>query len=244
MLAKCILLLLFGVLAGFINVMAGGGSTLTMPLLIFLSLNGAEANGTNRVAVLFQNIAAVTKYHRDDLYDLRQALLFSAWALPGAVIGAFVAITIQDAIFRRILAFIIIGVMVVSSLPPKKAIADDSRKTIWIYPALLLIGFYAGFIQAGVGFLLLAAFVHLAGMNLVQANKYKVFIILFTSLPALLVFFGSDNIHLPFAAALSIGNSFGGWWAAHLSLRKGEKLIRRILIIASVLIALKLLGVF
>ncbi len=242
--SEFILLTFFGVFAGFINVMAGGGSTLTMPLLIFLGLDGATANGTNRVAVLFQNISAVRKFHREELYNLRTCLTFAAWALPGALLGAVTAVRIQDEWFQKILAAVILVVTLWSIRPPRITTHSEERRSKLIYPVLLLIGFYAGFIQAGVGFLLMAAFSGILHTGLIHANKQKVFIILATTLPSLLVFACTRRIHYGYAAALSIGNAFGGWWAVHLSLRKGEGIIRAVLPAAALLMSLKLFGLF
>jgi uncharacterized protein len=244
-LLKAIMLIGLGVVAGFINVMAGGGSTLTMPILIFMGLDSAAANGTNRVAVFFQNLTAVTTFHNDELYDFPTVVRYALWSLPGAILGAFVAVRITDALFQKLLGAVIIGVIITVLLPAKRVNAGDNpRKNRLIYPVLLLIGFYAGFIQAGVGFLLMSAMIHILKMNMVQVNKHKVFIILFTSVPALAVFALSANIHYAYAASLSVGNAFGGWWAAHVSIKKGEKLIRWVLLVVAAFMALKLFGLF
>ena len=105
--------LLFGVgiASGFLNVMAGGGSTLTLPVLIFMGLDGALANGTNRVAILIQNISSVSAFQRSEPYPLRTVLAYAAWTLPGAVAGAYYATKISDEFFQTILGLIILGVL-------------------------------------------------------------------------------------------------------------------------------------
>ncbi|RPI03503.1 MAG: sulfite exporter TauE/SafE family protein [Calditrichaeota bacterium] len=232
-----------GIVAGLINVMAGGGSTLTMPILIFMGLDAATANGTNRVAIFFQNLFAVFSFHREEFYHFSSVLHYAAWAIPGAIIGSLVAVRIDDQLFQKILAVVIIGVMISVMLPQRPAASRPLISHQWlIYPVLLFIGFYAGFIQAGVGFIFMAAFFHILKQNLVQVNKSKVFIIFFTSLPALIVFALSAKIHLTYALALSAGNAAGGWWAARLTIRKGEKLIRWVLFAAVLLMAIKLFG--
>jgi uncharacterized protein len=242
---KIVMLIVIGAVAGFVNVMAGGGSTLTMPILIFMGLDGATANGTNRVAVFFQNLTAVTTFHNEETYHLPSAFRYALWTLPGALLGALIAVRITDALFQKLLGAVIIGVMITVLLPAKRANGDDpARKTWLIYPSLLLIGFYAGFIQAGVGFLLMSAMIHILKMNIVQVNKHKVFIILITSIPALAVFALSANIQYAYAAALSVGNAFGGWGAVRLSIKKGEKVIRWVLLAVVILMSLKLFGLY
>ena len=150
-------LILFGVglLAGTINVMAGGGSALTLPTLIFLGLDAATANGTNRVSIVLQNIFATLSFRQEKVSRFRQSLTFALWAMPGAVAGALVAVQISDAWFQRILGIVMVGV-VLSMMIPRRGIVEATPEGIrswWIYPALFGIGFYGGFIQMGVGFL-------------------------------------------------------------------------------------------
>ncbi|MCB0295369.1 MAG: sulfite exporter TauE/SafE family protein, partial [Calditrichaeota bacterium] len=123
--------------------------------------------------------------------------------------------------------------------------AGDSQQRSWlIYPAMFGIGFYGGFIQVGVGFLLMAALFHLLRLNLVHVNMHKVFIVLIYTIPALGVFIWSGNVDWLLGISLAAGNSFGGWWAAKLSVRKGDKIIRYVLFVAIILMALKLLDIF
>lgn len=237
-------LILFGVgcVAGFMNVMAGGGSTLSLPALIFLGLDGAVANGTNRVAIFLQNIAAVSSFHQENSYDFGSILRMVVWTIPGAVIGALVAVRISNELFEIVLGVIIIGVILSLAVPRKDVNLNRPPKhPKLIYPALFLLGFYGGFIQVGVGFLFMAAFTHILRMNLVRVNMHKVFIIFFYTMPALAVFAWTDNIYLPFGLALAAGNATGGWWAAKLSIRRGEKVIRMVLYAAAMVMAFKLI---
>ncbi|MBN1560705.1 sulfite exporter TauE/SafE family protein [candidate division KSB1 bacterium] len=238
-------LLLFGVgvLTAFMNVLAGGGSVISMPILIFLGLDGAMANGTNRLAICSQNIFAIFSFHGEEKYDIRSALKYSAWTLPGAILGAFFAVNIGDQLFHKVLAVVMIGVMITVLLPPPKGrpSARLADKNWLIYPALLAIGFYGGFIQAGVGFFLMAAFTHILHYNLVKVNMVKVFIVFIYTIPALLIFMLSGNIQYTYAIALAAGNAAGGWWSAKLAIAKGEKIIRLVLVLAVIVMSIKLL---
>lgn len=243
-------LILFGVgtIAGIINVMAGGGSALTLPTLIFLGLDSATANGTNRVAILFNGLFAALAFKKEKVSRLRQSITLAAFTLPGAIIGAIVAVRISDVWFQRILGIIMIGVVL--SMLFSRYDSDEATTTLegtrsWlVYPALLGIGFYGGFIQVGVGFLIMAALHHLLKMNLVYVNMHKAVIVLLYTVPALLIFAWLGYIDWWLGLSLAAGNAFGGWWAAIWAVRKGEKVIRYVLIVAILIMAAKLLGLF
>jgi len=244
------LLLLFGVgsLAGFINVMAGGGSAITLPVLIFLGLEGPLANGTNRVAIVIQSISAILSFRQEKYQKFKLSLKLAAFTLPGAIAGAFIATTISNELFQKILAFVLIGVIISMFFPKpnqKKPQGKEQNKSTWlIYPAMFAIGFYGGFIQVGVGFLFMASLYLLLKLDLVRVNMHKVFIILIYTIPALFIFFFTNNVDLKLGLALGAGNAVGAWWAAKISVKKGEGIIRMILIVAIFIMALKLLGVF
>ncbi len=234
-----------GVASGFLNVMAGGGSTITLPVLIFLGLDGALANGTNRVAILVQNISSVSSFHKSQPYSLRTVLGYAAWTLPGAVAGAIYATRISDQLFQTILGVIILGVVITLIIPRGTILSTAKRhlagRSPWIYPALFGIGFYGGFIQVGVGFLFMAALYHLLRLDLVNVNRYKVFIVLVYTLPALAIFMWSGDVDWILGWILAAGSALGAWLAVKVSVRGGEKFVRIVLIIALLIMGGKLL---
>jgi len=243
------LILLFGVgaVAGFINVNAGGGSSLTLPTLIFIGLDGTVANGTNRIALIIQNIFAVSSFNKTRAYHFKTSIKFAAFTLPGAVIGAMISTKVSNILFQRILGGVLI--FIVFSMFLSRSYKNNksnilSHKSWLIYPALLGIGFYGGFIQVGVGFLFMAALYHLLQLDLVLVNMHKVFIILIYTIPALLVFVLTGNVNWICGAALGAGNAFGAWWGVHAAVKGGEKAIRIILTVAITIMALKLFGLF
>jgi len=246
---KLVLLFVSGAIAGFINIMAGGGSIITLPLLIFLGLNSALANGTNRIAVLIQNIAAIIAFKQEKFAQFKLSFKLSLCTLPGAIIGAIVAIKISNELFQKILGIVIVGIMITILFPQvnrssKIQVNDGSFNPRLLYPAMLGIGFYGGFIQAGVGFLIMAALLHLMKLDLIRVNMHKVFIVFVFTLPAILIFVFTDNVKWSYALILSAGNAFGAWWSAKISVKKGEKVIRVVLLVAMLIMALKLLKVF
>jgi len=240
------LLITVGIIAGFLNVTAGGGSTLTLPTLIFLGLDTTVANGTNRIAILLQNVSAVQSFKQEKLFDLKTSILLSAFTLPGAIAGAIMAVKLNDELFQTILGIVMIGIIISMIIPKKKVVVKNpEHKTGLVkYLSMFFIGFYGGFIQVGVGFLLMASLQWLMKLNLVMVNMYKVFIVLVYTIPALAIFIYTDNVYWLFGIFLAVGNSLGGWWGAKIQVKKGEGIIRIVLIVAIFIMALKLLKIF
>jgi len=240
------LLLLFGIgiVVGFINVNAGGGSSLTLPMLIFLGLDGALANGTNRVAIFVQNIFAVASFRKREFHEFKLSGKLSLFTLPGVIIGAILATKISGVLFERILGVVLLFIVLSMFLTRNytKGNRDQKKQTNWlIYPALFGIGFYGGFLQVGVGFLCMAALYHLLKLDLIRVNMHKVFIILIYTVPAILIFLMTGNINWEFGLSLAAGSGIGAWFGARASVQGGEKLIRSILAVAILIMALKLL---
>lgn len=246
-LSKLLLLFCVGSLAGFINVMAGGGSTITLPTLIFLGLDSSLANGTNRVAILIQNISGILSFRQEKYHKFKMSLKLASFTLPGAIAGSIIATTISDTLFQKILAYVLIGTIVSLLVPrPNQKKIEDSKeyqRGWFIYPAMVAVGFYGGFIQAGVGFLLMASLYHLMRLDLVRVNMHKIFIVFIYTIPALLIFFLTHNVDFKFGLTLAAGNALGAWWSAKFSVKKGERVIRIILMIAIFMMSLKLLDI-
>jgi uncharacterized membrane protein YfcA len=232
-----------GVIAGFLNVLAAGGSLLTLPLLIFFGFPAATANGTNRVAILVQSIAAVTSFRQQGHAEPRATLPFALMAVPGAVVGALVAVRVSDELFRAILAAVLV-LSVFGLLFPNRQPRSAGRYSRRAYIAALLsfvgVGFYGGFIQAGVGFLFMLLLHRMLGLDLVRTNVYKVLIVLFLSIPALVVFILTGHVVWGTALVLAAGTATGAIVATRVSVKGGERPIRIVLAIALLLMAVRL----
>ncbi|MDA0991625.1 MAG: sulfite exporter TauE/SafE family protein, partial [Verrucomicrobia bacterium] len=181
-LGQVAVLALVGGVAGFINVLAGGGSLLALPTLIFLGLDGSVANGTNRVALLVQNAVSVVSFFRKGYSHLKLSLTLTLCALPGAVIGALMGTRFEGIWFNRTLACIMIVLMVVMARGKVGQTATANQavsraRLLTVHAAMLLVGFYGGFIQAGVGFMIIAILHRGLRLDLVHVNMHKVFIV-------------------------------------------------------------------
>jgi uncharacterized protein len=247
-----LLILLFaGIASGICNVLAGGGSLITMPLLIFMGLESATANGTNRVAIGIQNIFAVAGFRRKGYGNMRFCVFLIVPAIPGALLGAITASTIGDVLFKRILSAVMIMVLILilsrkntrSTLPNNEHSLTISRRVL-VALAFAGIGFYAGFIQAGVGFLVMLTLSSLVQIDLVKTNSYKVFVIGVLTWISVIVFIWFDRIVWNLSLVLATGSAIGGWLGSHIAVLGGEKWIKLFLTISVLAMALRLSGIF
>ncbi|MFT7458764.1 MAG: putative membrane protein YfcA [Planctomycetota bacterium] len=240
-----ITLLLVGILAGFINVMAAGGSMITVPVMVFLGIPGPVANGTNRIAILAQNITAVITFFRKGYSDFRLSLTLALFALPGAVAGAYLGTRLEGLWFNRTLAVIMLAVMIVMTVKKERAeltVTPVTRKRMIIgHLLMIVVGFFGGFIQIGVGFILLPILNKVLGLDLVHANMHKVFIIGAYTIVALTIFITQIELLWMLGICLAVGNSIGAWLGAHMSIKKGESLINIILNVVLLIFIIKLL---
>lgn len=239
-----LLLFFVGGIAGFMNVMAGGGSALTVPVLVFMGYDPTVANGSNRIAILAETVAGVAAFKKHNHSDFPFSFKLALMTLPGAIIGAIYAVKIDDELFMRLLGIVMIFV-ILSLLFPKKQVIEHAKNHRWAgwlqFPVMFLIGLYGGFIQAGVGFMIMAALVHLYSMDLVKVNMHKLFIAMIFTIPAVIAFILTGNIDWFAAIALALGMAVGAWIAVKAALKKGEKVIRIVLMVALAIVAVKLL---
>jgi uncharacterized membrane protein YfcA len=238
-----------GFIAGFINTLAGSGSLVTLPMLIFAGLPANVANGTNRVAILLQNIVGAGSFRQRDALDLRGAIILGIPAALGSIAGAQIAVSLDEERMRRAIGAIMVVMLVIILARPKRwlqgSLLELGNHTRWYhYLIFFLIGIYGGFIQAGVGIFLLAGLVLGVGYDLVRANAVKVGIVLFFTVFALAVFVRNDQVDWLVGLILAIGNMAGAWVAAKIAVEQGAVWVRRLLIAVVVVAAANLLGLF
>ena len=237
------LLVLAGFVAGALNVIAGGGSFLTLPILIFMGLPATVANGTNRVGIFFQNVGAVWGFHRNRLMDWKSILWAALPASLGAVAGTVLALSIGDAAFRKVLAFLMIAVTLWTLWDPLAKKDPSSRKGSVRLPVLacgfFLTGVYGGFVQAGVGFLVLAA-TTMAGLDLVRGNAVKVLSILAFTIVSLAIFVSQGKVLWLPGLVLAVGTFLGGQLGVRFTVLKGHAWVKRVVTVTIVIFAVKL----
>jgi len=241
---KAALLFAAGVASGWINVLAGGGSILSVPIMVFLGMPGPVANGTNRIGIIAQNIAAVTGFFRKGFSDFKLSASLAACAAVGAFFGANVGVKLEGVWFERTLALIMVAVMIImmTGAGQKPVEAGGKAKNLLLGHLLFVgAGFWGGFIQIGVGLIQLPILNRVMGLDLVRANMHKVFVALVFSVVSLAVFASQVSIEWTLGLALAAGYAVGGWLGASAAVAKGEALIKKIFYLALAAMAVKLL---
>ncbi|MGQ1892014.1 sulfite exporter TauE/SafE family protein [Thermophagus sp. OGC60D27] len=241
---EILLLVLAGILSGFVNVVAGGGSLLTLPLMIFMGLPSGVANGTNRIAIIAQNVFAVSNFARKGIYEFPYSLYLGAAAVVGAIIGANLAVDIDEKAFNRFLALVMVGAAFFIVRRKQNTISDNanisSKQLVSGLLVFFLLGIYGGFLHAGIGFLIILALTKINHFSLMKANSIKVFVALVYSIPAVGVFLFNGMVDWKVGITLAVGTSLGGILGSHLNMKGGEKWIKIILVLAIIGMAIKL----
>jgi uncharacterized membrane protein YfcA len=244
-----------GLVAGVINTLAGGGTLLTVPVLVAFGLPATVANGTNRVGVLVQNYFAMRGFRREGFDALAESLPILVPAVIGSIAGAAVASRLPSALFERIfgVAMVLLLVPILRGSKAKRGPSEGSaashgsqahaRSPLTNAALFGAIGFYGGSIQAGVGIFVIAALAR-SGLDLVRANAIKVVLIGALTLVALPVFILHGQVHWPYAVATAIGFALGGSLGARLAARGGERVIKPVLVVAVLAMAGRMLGLY
>ncbi|MFP4621309.1 MAG: sulfite exporter TauE/SafE family protein [Bacteroidales bacterium] len=238
-----------GFFAGFINTLAGSGSLLTLPMLMFLGLPANVANGTNRIAIFLQNVVGVGSFRQQKVLNVRMGLWLALPAVIGSLLGAQIAIGLDEAVMERVIGILLIAMFFLILYKPAHWVKEQaghvkSKPSMLQIFIFFVIGIYGGFIQAGVGIFLLAGLVLGAGFDVVKANAIKLLIILIYTPFALAIFFMNDQVNLKIGLILALGNMLGAFVASRFAVAWGAKYVRYILLVVIFVSALKLLGVF
>ena len=211
--------ILAGILAGIVNTMAGSGSLVTLPMLVFLGLPTSVANGTNRVGVTFQAMVGLATLRSRGALQLRSAGWFVVPIVLGAVAGAQVAAEIDERALNLAIAAIMVGTLIALLLRPQQFLAkaeahDGARPKWWLLLAFVGIGLFGGFIQAGVGILLLVGLVMGAKLEPMHATGVKLSLTLLFTSSALAVFVWHGQVDWVLGGIVAVGQGLGAWLAA------------------------------
>lgn len=240
------LLAAVGFVVGIINTMSGGGSLLTLPVLIFVGLPSAVANGTNRIAILVQSIFNIAGFKSKGALDANPFPWYLALiATVGSVIGTLIAIDIKDDLFNRILAVVMVLVVIFMIVQPKKNSNDLTEKItgkhlVYSLIAFFFIGIYGGFIQAGTGIFILLALSSINGLSLIKSNVIKAVVIFVYTIAALFLFGLNDKLHWPAGLAMAFGQAISGWLTSRWSVSKNDSIVKIFLVVMVLLMAIKL----
>jgi uncharacterized membrane protein YfcA len=241
---------LVGVFTGIINTLAGSGSLLTLPVFIFIcGLSPSVANGSNRIGVLMQSLVATIKFgqKKPEVFKHSQWLIIPA--MVGSIAGSFIAIEINEHQLNMTIGVLMVLMFFLLLLKPErwlkedKDLANTNYKSSGSILVFFFIGIYGGFIQAGVGFFLLAGLVLVSGFSLSQSNGLKLAIVLAFTLPALIMFIFNGKVHFGYGLFMGLFQSIGAWLSVKyiVSIPNADIWIYRILIIVVAISAIQFL---
>lgn len=238
-----------GVLVGFINTLAGGGSIISLSLLMFMGLPATMANGTNRIAILLQTLTATRKFQTAGLLQNKKGLFLAIPTVIGSLVGSFIAIEIDEAIFEKIIVIIMAMMLFFIFRKPStwlhgKPKLLKEKAQWWHYVLFFGIGIYGGFIHAGIGYLLLISLVLGIGFDLVKANAYKVLMVLLYIPFTLVVYIANDQVNYAYGFVMAIGNIAGAIVASKLAIDKGANFVRYVILFVVLLTAGHVFGLY
>jgi len=245
---EIILLISAGVIAGFINTLAGSGSLLTLPLFMAFGLPAPVANGTNRIGILLQSITSVLSFKKQNLLDFRTALKIAIPSVIGSIIGAMIAVDLDEKLMETSIGILLILMFFLILWKPDRWVKEHAGNPplpLWAQIIIFFfVGMYGGFIQAGVGFFLLAALVLASGLDLVKANALKVLLVFFYTPFSLAVFIFNHQVDYKLGFIVAFGGMIGAWIGARMSVKWGPSVVRFILLATLLVASAKLLGFF
>ncbi|MDR0694954.1 MAG: sulfite exporter TauE/SafE family protein [Prevotellaceae bacterium] len=246
-----VIVLASGIVCGIINTLAGGGSLITLPVLMTVisgENSAAEANVTNRLGFLFQCIVASVRFKKKKTFEWSWGMRPAIPLMLGTLIGAWIAVHVPNDIIRQATGVILIFMLPVIFLRPEKWLKNKVTAMPeikwWLYPVYFALGIYAGFLQAGIGYFLLILLVLGTGYDLLTANSIKVFVVLFTTVASLIVFFIYANkvkIHYDVGILQAAGQAAGAWLGVKFATTWKPQIIRWLLIALITAFAVKLL---
>jgi hypothetical protein len=216
---------------------------------MFLGLPANIANGTNRIAILGQTLTGVASFKQQKVLDFRKGIILGIPAIIGSLVGAWIAVDINEKVFEIAVAVIMIFMLFFILYKPDKLLYGRKelieKKTGFTQILIFfLIGVYGGFIHVGVGYFLLAGIVIGAGYDLVKANAIKVLIVLLYTPFTLIIFILDNQINWKYGLVLTIGTFIGAFVASRLAVSKGVNFVRWVIVIVILLTSAHLFGIF
>lgn len=220
-----------GVAAGFVNTVAGGGSLLTLPALMLAGLPADLANGTNRLSVVAQSASGAAGFARRGRLDRSRIPRAAVPVVLGALVGASAAAQVPAEILELVLVAVMVGVAVLFAFrdgsAPAEAVAD---RPVWTALGMFGAGVYGGFIQAGVGFALLAVLGGMMGLDLVRANALKLVCTLLLGIASLAVFAVAGQVVWLPAALLAVATVVGSQLGVRFAVGVSPTVLRRVVL--------------
>jgi uncharacterized membrane protein YfcA len=244
---EIIVIIVAGIVVGFINTLSGGGSVISLSLLLILGLPANIANGTNRISIFFQTLSSVGSFTKQKMFDSMKPVWLGIPATLGSVLGAWLAVDVNERVIEIAMGVSMVIMVFFLFYKPDKWLKEKAEMLAmpmkwWQFVIFFAVGFYGGFIQVGVGYFLLMALVLGVGYDLVKANAVKNLIVFFYAIFALLVFIIDGKVNYLYGVVLSVGSVIGALIASHLAVKKGAGFIRAVILASVILTILQISG--
>jgi len=244
---EVIFIIVAGIFVGFINTLSGGGSVISLSLLLLLGLPANIANGTNRISIFFQTLSSVGSFTRQKMFDNLRPVWLAIPATIGAILGAYLAVDVNTRVVEKAMALAMVIMVFFLFYKPDKWLKEQPEKLLkplkwWQFLMFFVVGFYGGFIQVGVGYFLLMALIPGVGYDLVKANAVKNLIVFFYAIFALLVFILDGKVNYLYGCILSVGSMIGALIASYLAVKKGAGFIRVVILLSVIMTILQITG--
>jgi len=246
MLDPMILLALAGVglLAGFVDAIAGGGGMIALPALLSAGLPPVAALATNKLQSMFGTSMAAYTYWRGGFVSIKALLPAMALTYAGSLLGAIAVKQINTSLLDIAVPVALIGIAVYFLFAPNLSDADKAARLSfprWVPLMGFAIGFYDGIFGPGTGSFLTIGFVMLFGLGMIRASGNTKILNLVSNLAALTIFIPSGDVVWPAGLAMAAGQLIGGYVGARTGIRFGAKIIRPLVVVVSIALALRLL---
>lgn len=239
------MLLVSGIIVGIINTLGGGGSVISMALFMAMGLPVNVANGTNRIAVVLQNLSSTLTFIRKRMLDIKSGLLLSIPAIIGNILGSVVAMEVDDTTFRICLSVVLAVILVYLIFDRQRPQLHTGHSlTIrwWHYIWFLIVGFYGGYIYIGLGFLILAVTIWTMKLDIITANVLKGCVIFLSTPFALAVFMINGQVDYGVGLLHGAGNIIGAVMASHWAIGWGVKFVKAFTLVVIVVSFIDLIG--
>jgi uncharacterized protein len=240
------LLTAVALVAGTVDAIAGGGGLLTLPALLAAGLPPHLALGTNKGQSVFGSFAALVRFAHAGLVDGPRARVTFPAGLGGAFLGAALVLVVPPATLRPIvLVLLAVAALFIGLRPAPAPPADAAPIRARARPAVavlvaLAIGAYDGFFGPGTGTFLIVAFVGLLGDGMARASASAKVVNFASNLAAVVLFASRGIVVWKIAVPMAAAQLAGGWVGAHLAVRRGDALVRKVVVAVTLALAAKL----
>jgi uncharacterized membrane protein YfcA len=236
---RLVLVFAISLLAGMVNSVAGGGTLLSFPTLVFLGVGPIAANATNTVGLWPGSFAGVLGFRKDMEGARRWALLLIWPSIAGGVLGAFLLLRTPTKVFSNLAPILVLLATVLLAMQDRIArrigspLGGELESGRWVVGAVVgqfLVSVYGGFFGAGIGILMLATLGLLGLTDIHQMNGVKNLFAICINGVAAIYFAVSGAIVWSVAAVMAVGAILGGFGGAGLAHRLGRTFVRRVVI--------------